>query len=428
MSDYHNLFISYSTDDTEIVSGIVEKISSFDVQCWFQQKDSKQSFFDAVADGIDNSTSFIVFLSDTSVNSLYVKNEIICGINKFNENPDYKILPVVLTDTDETSSAFKGVSVLLAAFNRLYVDDYCSSDELVLKIFDQLNIQVSSSEGRQSLYHGNSSVEAERIRIQTELYNLYAQKYIDEIFNKMPNPVVLDIGCSDAKTIMSRINDKPYTLLVGVDKNDSKISEANKAFPDKKNIFVNMDITADSLYSSIKQVIEENGFHGADVIHISSVLLHISEPQKLLASLHKILKPGGFIFIQEEDDGLNKVFPDSPYFKNCFFIYDHCLESGDRRMGRKIPVLLKNAGFHNINLRSSVITSLDFEKKYQEALWDFYFNPNLWESIESAKFFDNKKAFDLVPSIFSAHDTIKKEFLDGKYFIIMGIMFFVAKK
>ncbi len=427
MEQTSDLFISYSKQDLKEVEPIVQCMTSYGASCWFQLKDSKQAFATAIIDGINSAKAFVVFLSDASVKSIFVQNEIACAIEKLNEDSSYKILPVVLENTNRKSHEFKALNVFLATFNMLSASDYASTNELTLKIFEQVGLSFHETESAQSIYNGDSSVETQRLVIQTRLYNLYAQRYIDEIFGSVPTPAVLDVGCSNGNTVMSRIKDKPYSLLVGIDNNEHKINEAKTLYPEDKNSFYLLDLSEKNLRDDLLDILKKYGKTGFDLIHVSAVLLHIKSPKTLLTVLHDLLNPGGYIFIQEEDDGLNLVYPETAYFKNCFFIYDHSLESGDRTMGRKVPLHLKNAGFRDIQLKSATISSLDIPEGYREDLWDFYFNPHYWDAT-SASYFDDIRAVDLLPSLFSSHEKNKSAYLSGKVFLMMGVTFYTAQK
>lgn len=164
-----------------------------------------------------------------------------------------------------------------------------------------------------------------------------------------------------------------------------------------------------------------------DFIHVSAVFLHIKTPLFTLKTLQSRLAPGGKIFIVDEDDGLNTVSPDSEFFDDCFFIWSKSLESGDRHMGRKLPLLLSGAGFSDVEVKRTTIASTDFGGEMKEVLWDLYFNPYLW-SVPTADYFSDGRAFAKIAPYTAAHDDKKREYMDGKIFIMLGVMFFVATK
>ena len=96
-------------------------------------------------------------------------------------------------------------------------------------------------------------------------------------------------------------------------------------------------------------------------------------------------------------------------------------------MGRKVPMYLKNAGFSNIVVKNSTITSEDFGGSIKEELWDLYYNPNYWDAT-SASYFDDIIAVEMLPTVIAEHDEIKEEYMKGNIFITLGILFFDAEE
>ena len=65
-----DFFISYSNRDFDKVSPIIRHLEKeYKAKCWFQLKDSKAEFIDAIMDGIEKSKAFIIFISPDSANS-----------------------------------------------------------------------------------------------------------------------------------------------------------------------------------------------------------------------------------------------------------------------------------------------------------------------------------------------------------------------
>ena len=118
---------------------------------------------------------------------------------------------------------------------------------------------------------------------------------------------------------------------------------------------------------------------------------------------------------------------DPTFFSDCFYIWEHSKESGNRKMGRRVPVLLKHAGFNDIQMRSSIISSVDFDGKYKEDLWDIYFNPEYWV-VDSADYFDKIEAFEKCIEYKNRHAKKKQKYMKGKIFLSLGVPIFTARK
>ena len=425
MSEIRDIFISYSNANKEKIEKIVSVIKFFGPTCWFQLRDSKQHFIEEINSGIKNSLSFVVFLSNASVSSLMVRNEITRAISQQKKIGRYPIIPVVIEELSEENQEV--IELLLGSLNWLYEDKFEDYESLVLAIFEQAKLSPKNESNVQSIYSTEKEVEKLRLKSQNKFFNAYAKKYLDEVFSKYDKPAVLDIGCDNGDNIMLRLDGREFSFLLGVDTNASAIEEANSLHSNDKCAFIHCDVMSANFFRDIFSSMQRFKILGFDVIHISAVLLHLGKVDDLLNNLYMLLNPNGTIFIQDEDDGLNLAYPNSKYFEDCFYIWEHSKESGDRSMGRKIPLALKGAGFKEIKLLSTTITSVDFEEKYKEELWDLYFNPELW-STDSAQYFDNYEAYDLLKEVIKRHSEMKESYMQGQYFISLGVLFFTAVK
>lgn len=423
--DHRDIFISFSNKDRNKVEYIVQAIKYFGASCWYQSRDSKKDYLREINEGIKNSSAFVIFLSPDSIDSIMVRNEINRALDVLKRDRSFKILPVVIEELDEDEEGI--IKLLLGSFNWLYEREYPDYYSLALAIFEQIDLHLETPDGVNSTYSGESTVEQKRIESQNLLFNEYAKQYLDEIFRRFQQPDVLDVGCSNGKNILLRLSGRDYGRLLGIDKDANRIREASQAYTSSRNTFLQCDITTEQLDETLRRYLDERGMAGFDLIHISAVLLHVKAPGDILRRLHGFLKDGGVIFIQDEDDGCNLVYPHAAFFDNCFSIWEHSLESGDRRMGRKIPIYLREAGYRQITLKSSTVSSLDFGGKYRETLWDLYFNPELWV-VEDASYFDSYDAFSLLEEYRSSHPAFRKDYMDGKYFLTLGILFFTAEK
>ena len=282
-------------------------------------------------------------------------------------------------------------------------------------------------ENSASLYSGEKDVEVYRIAQQNAIYNVYANRYLDELFLSYDAPDVLDIGCSDGKNINLRLKGRSYHSLLGIDIDPDKIFLAKETFRDPRQSFAVVDVSDPEFPEQLRSYLAQQGVEGFHIIHVSSVLMHVGNPKTVLEILHSFLVPGGTLFIQDEDDGLNLAYPPDDFFTDAFYLWEHSLESGDRHFARKIPGYLADCGYHDIELKSACISSLDCREGTREAFWNLYFNCELW-SADSPAYFDNDESLDKLSIYRERHPSYRKAFLEGKYFILLGVSFFTAKR
>ncbi len=419
-----DIFISYSKADKAIVSRIVKEIDSRGIDCWFQLNDSSQDFTFKIRKAIKSCRAFVVFLSHASIASDYVNGEITLAFEHRKVESGYKILPVYLDDCQEDDD-FDNVDIRLCKLNALQLDDYSTTEALVNKIIDQLEIVVG--ENAASIYSTSMEEEVERLAIQNAFYNRYASTYIEEAFANLSDVCALDVGCSDGTNTVKRLVKGKCVHVLGVDKDESRVEKANESYGDDTFTFRYADISDESFEEVLKEYLASVGREYFDFIHVSAVFLHINTHLFTMRILYKYLAPGGYIFIIDEDDGLNEVFPDTSFYQDCFYIWDKSRESGDRRMGRKIPLLLKEVGFPRVEVRRTTISSEDFGGEMKEVLWDLYFNPYFW-TVPTADYFYDPRAFAKIAPYTAAHDENKRQYMEGKVFIMLGVMFFLARK
>ncbi len=279
----------------------------------------------------------------------------------------------------------------------------------------------------QSTYTGDEKSEITRINRQNQYLNRIASKYLDDIFCHYENPVVLDIGCADGENILTRLEGRKYHSLLGIDKNKKKVETANILHKGKNNMFLCCDISTNELHKTLSGYLSKIDKNGFDIIHISSVLLHIENPDIFLRDIRQYLCDNGCVFIQDEDDGMNHVFPYEESFEDCFYIWEHSIESGDRHMGRKIPYYLLSNNYSSINILSTSITSTDFNGEMKDCLWDLYFNCEFWVA-NDASFYNKADAYERLLKYKKKYPQLKDAYMNGHFFIMLGILFIVAKK
>lgn len=279
----------------------------------------------------------------------------------------------------------------------------------------------------QSLYTGDEYREISRISQQNKLLNRIASRYLDDLFSLYENPAVLDVGCSDGANILKRLKGRQYHSLIGIDRNEKKIEVANVKNKARNTTFLCCDISTNDLDVVLSSYLNLIGKDGFDIIHISSVLLHIDHPDIFLKRIRTFLSERGRIFIQDEDDGLNSVYPYEESFDDCFYVWEHSIEAGDRFMGGKIPFFLEKGGYSDIKILSTSATSVDFNGVMKDCLWDMYFNSDFWVA-NDVSFYDKTDAYDRFLSYQEKHSALREAYMNGQYFVMLGIFFIVASK
>lgn len=193
-----DIFVSYSKSNKEKVAEIVNKITAQGVSCWFQLQDSKQEYAAEISKGIRTSRAFVVFLSNASIRSMYVRSEIAIAFKHYNNTKGYKILPIFIEEVEECDE-LDSLDIYLSMFNELFARNFATPDDLVAKIFEQLGI-VPDMTNVDSIYSAETDAEARRLAIQNDFYNRYASGYIAEAIENMTDICALDVGVRTVRT------------------------------------------------------------------------------------------------------------------------------------------------------------------------------------------------------------------------------------
>lgn len=424
MNATYDYFISFSNKDVDVITKIVDAMEKYHAKCWFQKKDSRQQYAHAIMQGIKNSQTFVVFLSLNSANSMYVLNEIRCAIDCFDKIKGYKILPVVIEEQDIPEEIFEEANFYLGRLNMLFMREYASLDELVLKIFDQTGF-VPFSQPEDSLYNIGSH-ETGRLSVQNQLVNKFGEQFVSDIVT--PSANILDVGCANGSNIISLLGKCDYATLLGVDISTAKINEANEAYGSDKNTFLACDVNTDAFRNYLDDYLDKLDVRGFDVIYVSFLLLHVGQPANILKVLKRYLNKNGYLYIQDIDDGTNIAYPATDFFDKAFFLWQNSKESGDRQCGRKIPIYLKEAGFGEITLLQRGISTLDLTAEENQMLWDLYFNHNFWEVDDMSVFKNSVQCKSVLDEYRKEYETHKREFDNGNVFVQIGFMFYCARK
>ena len=120
-----NIFISYSTEDSDKIKPVLDLLSAIqDTKIFFAEKtiNPGDNISQTIINNIKNSDVFIVFYSESAIKSNYVQQEI--GVAKSND----KIIIPILLDSNKPTGMMEGINYLnfydqtkqLTEINRLY--------------------------------------------------------------------------------------------------------------------------------------------------------------------------------------------------------------------------------------------------------------------------------------------------------------------
>lgn len=427
-ADEYDFFISFANEDVDTVRKIVEVMENiYHVKCWFQQKDSKAEFVDAIMDGIEKSKAFLIFVSPASAASSFVLDEVHHASNWNAAHDEYKVVPIIL---DREDSALKGkvyrtLSFYLGRFNMLKYEGSASIDSLIMSVFNQTGYDIIDEALRTSTYHISEN-ESIRLKAQNEIMLEFQKDTFAEYVR--PDALVLDIGCASGDSIIGKLEGLEYRALLGVDIDPELVKAAESAYGSDKNRFLQCDAMSDQFENLLDDYLDEQDERGFDLISISALLLHVADPVHLLRIARRYLNRSGYLLIQDEDDGANVVHPNSRFFDLAFRIWADSRESGDRHCARKVPFYLREAGFRKMKLCKCGISNVGMTEEHRQALWDLYFNHHLWLAVDENMFYDLVHTPQLVEEYRGMYDEYKEKYDAGEIFLQLGFYVYAAQR
>jgi SAM-dependent methyltransferase len=207
---------------------------------------------------------------------------------------------------------------------------------------------VPDSEQSAAYIFGSTQTELERLVAKVDELEAYARCFLDHI-DIRPGSRVVDIGCGPMG-ILNLLSDRvgPHGEVIGVER-EARFVETARSELTKRGLNNVKVIQADALETGL----EKNSF---DLVHERLVLINVPEREALLAEMLSLLRPGGTIAVENNDNVSWLCHPEHPSWKvlrDTFFAAFHA-NGGDLFLGRRLPGLLRAAGVQDVQVKVHV--------------------------------------------------------------------------
>ena len=154
----------------------------------------------------------------------------------------------------------------------------------------------------------------------------------------------LDVGCGGGDVsleLAQRV--APRGKVVGVDIDETKLHLARReaAARGVRNVeFLARDIRTDDAHSLF------------DVVYARFLLTHLDDPARVIAAFYKHLRPGGLVIVEDMDGSGCFTYPESAAFLRFRELYFAVVRrrGGDPDIGPRLPVLLADGGFEQVEM------------------------------------------------------------------------------
>lgn len=186
-----------------------------------------------------------------------------------------------------------------------------------------------------------------------------------------PTMSILDIGCGPGSITIGLAQRVPNGEVVGIDRVSDILEQARELAIDTGTS--NVLFTHGDLYSLDYA---DNSF---DVVYAHQVLQHLTDPQRALREIRRLLKPGGIVAVRDADYDTMVHSPDTIEIVRWLELY-HQITSrngGESNAGRYLNGWLHETGFEEIEMSASTWV---FHKPAQLLNWGDSWGDRVTES------------------------------------------------
>ncbi len=193
--------------------------------------------------------------------------------------------------------------------------------------------------------HGYDAREA--LRLQDQADTLVELLHADTAYPDGHS--VLEAGCGVGAQTLSLARNSPGAHITSIDVSAASVAEARRTLDAAR--ITNVTLRQADLFDF---PFAPQSF---DHAFVCFVLEHLAEPERALAALKRLLKPGGDITVIEGDHGSAHYHPQSGYAQRAIdcLVELQARAGGDARIGRRLYPLLADAGFAQVRVSPRMV-------------------------------------------------------------------------
>jgi SAM-dependent methyltransferase len=194
------------------------------------------------------------------------------------------------------------------------------------------------------------STELERLRVQAEV--LWPRELrVLPAHGLQDGARVLEVGCGPGFVTRLLVESHPRATVTGLDVDSTMLLHAREHVLEPDRVaFVEASASATGLPDA-----------SFDVVLARFLFQHVPNAQDVLLELRRVLAPAGRLIVVDADFAFSTLFEPEPAFTRELMdavIQGQRLRGGDPHIGRKLPRLLREAGFSDIAVDAVVAHSV----------------------------------------------------------------------
>ncbi|WP_169054359.1 methyltransferase domain-containing protein [Nitratireductor sp. XY-223] len=197
--------------------------------------------------------------------------------------------------------------------------------------------------GRSEYIHGSSPEEQQRLSLLNDILN---ESCLREL-GLRPGETVLDLGSGlgqFTRLIARTVGSKGH--VVGIERDRDQISQANRLAEGSEEPKLVEFRKGDAL----ELPLSESEWGTFDVAHARFLLEHVPRPELVIAQMVRSVRPGGRVFVCDDDHDDFRPWPEPPGFPALWQAYVRSYErlGNDPYVGRRLVSLLGDGGLTSI--------------------------------------------------------------------------------
>lgn len=370
----YDFFFSYEHNDLPLVEKLVETIESYGYVCWYAPRNVSGRYAQAISEGIRYSKYFLLLVNSKSAVSEEVLNEVEMAHNVAKKSPYGKLIPIYTECIDIDDPTYGELMYFIHRIQFVSLNKTMTYIEMLGQIQAVYPELFKKEKQRFSSNYVVWNIEDLRIQQQNLLMNSFDMDVYMSVFQKYSSPRILDVGCGTGDMLLDRLVNVKDLTYIGLDKSMRQIETAINKHTSSNVHFFNVNIESNEFLNTLKEFAKQIKVEEFDVIHISMVLLHLKNPYALLTTLREFLSTKGTLLIRDIDDGINFAYPDpNNDFERIYRMCNRDEQSGYRKTGRQIYTHLVRAGYKNITLQKSGLTSIGMNTQAKDTFFQIYF-------------------------------------------------------
>lgn len=193
---------------------------------------------------------------------------------------------------------------------------------------------------------GVNDVEQQRLLTQCEIHRPEAESLMTQIGIE-PGWDALDLGCGPLGILdILAHRTGPADRVTGIDREPAYLAMAAKSLAERNITRPVQLIQADGADTGLPE-------HSFDLVHERLVLNNVPRPADIIAEMVRLTRPGGWVAVQDMDWISWTCMPPHPDW-DLLSVHAAQAWSGDVRIGRRLPTLLRGAGLIDIDMDAHI--------------------------------------------------------------------------